>query len=34
MRGGQSNPTFLLATDRGEYVLRKQPPGKLLLETS
>lgn len=30
MRGGQSNPTFLLATDRGEYVLRKQPPGKLL----
>jgi aminoglycoside phosphotransferase (APT) family kinase protein len=30
MRGGQSNPTFLLATDRGEFVLRKQPPGKLL----
>src|SRR5262249_18421556 len=30
MRGGQSNPTFLLATDHGEYVLRKQPPGKLL----
>jgi aminoglycoside phosphotransferase (APT) family kinase protein len=30
MRGGQSNPTFLLVTDRGEYVLRKQPPGKLL----
>jgi aminoglycoside phosphotransferase (APT) family kinase protein len=30
MRGGQSNPTFLVATDRGEYVLRKQPPGKLL----
>jgi len=30
MRGGQSNPTFLLVTDRGEYVLRKQPPGTLL----
>ena len=30
MRGGQSNPTFLLLTDRGEYVLRKQPPGALL----
>ena len=30
MRGGQSNPTFLVVTDRGEYVLRKQPPGDLL----
>ncbi len=30
MGGGQSNPTFVLATDKGEYVLRKQPPGKLL----
>lgn len=30
MRGGQSNPTFLLLTDRGEYVLRKQPSGDLL----
>mgnify|MGYP002620190440 CR=1 FL=1 len=30
MRGGQSNPTFLIFTDRGEYVLRKQPPGDLL----
>ena len=30
MRGGQSNPTFLVVTDRGEYVLRKQPPGELL----
>jgi aminoglycoside phosphotransferase (APT) family kinase protein len=30
MRGGQSNPTFLVATDQGEYVLRKQPPGQLL----
>jgi aminoglycoside phosphotransferase (APT) family kinase protein len=30
MRGGQSNPTFLVVTDKGEYVLRKQPPGELL----
>ena len=30
MRGGQSNPTFILATDQGEFVMRKQPPGKLL----
>src|SRR5688572_22772701 len=30
MAGGQSNPTFLLKTDDGELVLRKQPPGKLL----
>jgi aminoglycoside phosphotransferase (APT) family kinase protein len=30
MRGGQSNPTFLIVTDRGEYILRKQPPGELL----
>jgi aminoglycoside phosphotransferase (APT) family kinase protein len=30
MRGGQSNPTFILTTDKGEFVLRKQPPGKLL----
>jgi aminoglycoside phosphotransferase (APT) family kinase protein len=28
--GGQSNPTFLLKTGSGEYVLRKQPPGELL----
>jgi aminoglycoside phosphotransferase (APT) family kinase protein len=28
--GGQSNPTFLLQAASGEYVLRKQPPGKLL----
>jgi aminoglycoside phosphotransferase (APT) family kinase protein len=28
--GGQSNPTFLLRAPSGEYVLRKQPPGKLL----
>jgi aminoglycoside phosphotransferase (APT) family kinase protein len=30
MRGGQSNPTFLLRTDRDELILRKQPPGELL----
>jgi len=30
MGGGQSNPTFVLSTDKGEVVLRKQPPGKLL----
>ncbi len=28
--GGQSNPTFLLAADSGQYVLRKKPPGELL----
>jgi len=28
--GGQSNPTYRLAGDRGEYVLRRQPPGELL----
>ena len=28
--GGQSNPTFLLTTPSGRYVLRKKPPGKLL----
>jgi aminoglycoside phosphotransferase (APT) family kinase protein len=27
---GQSNPTFLLFANGGEYVLRKKPPGKLL----
>jgi aminoglycoside phosphotransferase (APT) family kinase protein len=29
-QGGQSNPTFHLATPNGSYVLRKQPPGVLL----
>ncbi|RJF88159.1 phosphotransferase family protein [Oleomonas cavernae] len=29
-KGGQSNPTFLLATPARRYVLRKKPPGKLL----
>ncbi|BFM17948.1 phosphotransferase family protein [Maricurvus nonylphenolicus] len=28
--GGQSNPTFLLTAESGHYVLRRQPPGKLL----
>ena len=27
---GQSNPTFLLSAASGKYVLRKQPPGKLV----
>ncbi|MBV9077953.1 MAG: phosphotransferase family protein [Methylobacteriaceae bacterium] len=30
MRGGQSNPTFLIVTTGGDFVLRKQPPGELL----
>ncbi|MCJ8320601.1 MAG: phosphotransferase family protein [Colwellia sp.] len=28
--GGQSNPTFKVSAQSGTYVLRKQPPGKLL----
>ena len=28
--GGQSNPTFKLEAASGSYVLRRQPPGKLL----
>ena len=28
--GGQSNPTFLLETAGGNFVLRKKPPGTLL----
>lgn len=28
--GGQSNPTFKIDAASGEYVLRRQPPGKLL----
>ncbi len=28
--GGQSNPTFLLTSDKGRYVLRRKPPGQLL----
>ena len=28
--GGQSNPTFKIEAASGSYVLRRQPPGKLL----
>ncbi len=28
--GGQSNPTFLLTANSGQYVVRRQPPGELL----
>tara|TARA_B110000858_G_scaffold3502_1_gene4059 strand:+ start:31573 stop:32631 length:1059 start_codon:yes stop_codon:yes gene_type:complete len=28
--GGQSNPTFLIESDSGRYVLRRKPPGELL----
>ena len=28
--GGQSNPTFRIDANSGSYVLRRQPPGKLL----
>src|SRR4026208_435460 len=27
-QGGQSNPTYRLSSPGGEYVLRRQPPGK------
>jgi len=29
-KGGQSNPTYLLDSPAGRYVLRRKPPGKLL----
>lgn len=29
-QGGQSNPTYHLTTNAGDYVLRKKPPGRLL----
>ena len=29
-KGGQSNPTYRLEADSGNYVLRRKPPGKLL----
>ena len=29
-RGGQSNPTYRVTSASGDYVLRRQPPGKLL----
>ncbi|MEZ4292054.1 MAG: phosphotransferase family protein [Myxococcota bacterium] len=28
--GGQSNPTYLLSDGRGEWVLRRKPPGRLV----
>jgi len=28
--GGQSNPTYLIEAESGDYVLRKKPPGELL----
>lgn len=30
LAGGQSNPTYRIRTDAGDYVLRKKPPGQLL----
>lgn len=29
-KGGQSNPTYLITSASGRYVLRRKPPGKLL----
>ncbi len=29
-KGGQSNPTYKLRTKRGDYVLRRKPPGELV----
>jgi len=29
-KGGQSNPTYLVESPSGKYVLRRKPPGKLL----
>lgn len=29
-KGGQSNPTYLLESPTGRYVMRRKPPGKLL----
>jgi len=29
-KGGQSNPTYLITSGSGRYVLRRKPPGKLL----
>jgi aminoglycoside phosphotransferase (APT) family kinase protein len=29
-KGGQSNPTYLLQSPAGNYVMRRKPPGKLL----
>src|SRR6202020_1258375 len=30
VKGGQSNPTYLIETPERRYVLRRKPPGKLL----
>ena len=30
LAGGQSNPTYRVRTEAGDFVLRKRPPGKLL----
>src|SRR5258705_12222123 len=30
VKGGQSNPTYLLETPSRKYVLRRKPPGKVL----
>ena len=30
-KGGQSNPTYLLTSENNKYVLRRKPPGKLLI---
>src|ERR1700683_3264315 len=30
VKGGQSNPTYLIETPLRRYVLRRKPPGKLL----
>lgn len=29
-KGGQSNPTYLISSPSGKYVMRRKPPGKLL----
>ena len=29
-KGGQSNPTYLLESPSGKYVMRRKPPGRLL----
>ena len=29
-KGGQSNPTYMITTNEKDFVLRRQPPGKLL----
>jgi aminoglycoside phosphotransferase (APT) family kinase protein len=30
LAGGQSNPTYLVTTEAGRYVMRRKPPGQLL----